>query len=137
MPAYPQPLADVIRVIDETFMANHDAFRLPGRPRCVDHVGQVLAQGPALRLALVLLADFLPLQIQTHSLSPMGRQTTLQLLRGYHHSDPGVLQHVAQPLQRVTGVQRQIGSPALSTPISAITISADLSRHKPTTTSGP
>src|SRR6266511_2685081 len=88
MPAYPQPLADVIRVIDETFMANHDAFRLPGRPRCVDHVGQVLAQGPALRLALVLLADFLPLQIQTHSLSPMGRQTTLQLLRGYHHSEP-------------------------------------------------
>ncbi|KPW44522.1 hypothetical protein ALO86_200088 [Pseudomonas syringae pv. berberidis] len=101
--------------VNEIAMLNHHALGLAGRTRGIDHISQVLwrdCRRHAIKLGLN--RPVRALQIQHRH-----RQRTQQLpcfgLHQHRHRR-AVLQHVAQPLQRIPRVQRHICTASLQDP---------------------
>ncbi|MNJ16663.1 hypothetical protein D3C77_109280 [compost metagenome] len=84
------------------------AFRLPGRARCVDDVGQVIRAHAHLRVGI---AEALQVLVQAQARTVKHRQTQTRLAQ--QQADAAVLDHVLQTLGRVHRVQRHIGTARL------------------------
>ena len=96
-------------------MRHLDALRPARRTRGIDDIGEVCRPDDRRRqgLPLVSIPTIHPLGqlVQIDDRRSCGRQGASEAALGQHHERPGVGEEEGQPLGRVGGVERHVGSP--------------------------
>lgn len=82
--------------VDQRAMLNEDAFRLSGRPRSVDEVGEILRHSRRLRILRALDGDARLLRFKMHDAGGVRGQVGGEPRRGEQQRDARVVEHVAQ-----------------------------------------
>src|SRR5882724_5062337 len=97
----------------DTIVFDHDAFRLSGRARGIDDVGQMLrSQAIALRVILRLMAPADYIQIEQRQRS-IRREELAEMTLSQQRNRITILQHEAKPFDRISRIQRHIGPAGL------------------------
>src|SRR6185437_16472723 len=91
-------------------MSDANAFRLPGRARCVDNVGEILKRGPARKLCLTLASDCGPRMVKRNPVFGNRYEAGSHLLLRQHQLQSSVLRHVCEPLRWITAIERHVRS---------------------------